>query len=276
MTDKPLVSVLIPTYNCAKYIGQAIDSVLAQDYQNLEIIVVDDGSNDDTHDVVQRIVETDNYPSLRNTVRYFHKPHSGISATRNLALEKATGEYIAWCDADDYWAEGKLKAQVEYFEKNPDCQIVFTRFQNFLENENIDTNDAKIQRVIECDKNYYYYCIHFASALIKRQIFEKCGNFCENLLFSEDTELTYRFALKGVDIFHCIDTVYYYRRLYGGNITLTKDDNAVETMSAIMKQNLLKYADTETVEKLQLKMRTKFLAKKFRQNIKQNSINNSC
>ncbi|MDR0811560.1 MAG: glycosyltransferase family 2 protein [Paludibacter sp.] len=216
-TDYPLVSVLIPTYNYGHFIAQAIDSVLAQDYDNLEIIVVDDGSTDDTANVVQRIVETDNYPSLRNGVRYFHKTHSGISASRNFALKQAQGEFIGWIDADDIWEKGKLTAQMEYFRLHPDCLIVFTRFTNFYENEELTTNTLAQHEEKIADSAKHY----LPSSLARKTLYERCGNFKTELVIGEDVDMLFRFKFlfPDIDMNNLLDSVYYLRRLHGDNIT---------------------------------------------------------
>ncbi|GHV56005.1 hypothetical protein FACS1894182_01660 [Bacteroidia bacterium] len=248
----PFVSVLIPTYNCAKWISQAIDSILAQDYPNLEIIVVDDGSTDDTATIVERIVETRYSASLPNVVQYFHKPHSGISASRNLALEKATGELIAWCDADDFWAKGKLKAQVDYLEKHPECQIVFTRYANVLEYEKLGERHD-VQHEIEYEKKIF---THLTSALIKREVFTRIGNFRENLIKGEDSDWIFRLSvdsakselyidgilpnLQYIDkgLFSCLYGIYYFRRLHGDNITLADSSDNGNLFLNIVSTNL--------------------------------------
>jgi len=97
------VSVIIPAYNGAAFLPEAIDSVLAQDYEPLEILVVDDGSTDDTHDVLRPYAPR---------IRYFYQENRGPSAARNLGIERARGDLIAFLDADDRWLPGKLAAQV--------------------------------------------------------------------------------------------------------------------------------------------------------------------
>ena len=99
---EPRVSVLIPCYNAGRYLAAALDSVLAQTYRDYEIIVVDDGSGDDSAAVAAR------YPQ----VRYFYHTHSGVSVTRNLAISKACGEFLVFLDADDLWVPEKLEKQI--------------------------------------------------------------------------------------------------------------------------------------------------------------------
>ena len=218
MKKLPLISILVPTYNCEQFIEEAINSILSQEYDNLEIIVVDDGSTDNTEEIVKRIVETRHVLSLPN-IRYFRKEHSGISETRNMCLEKAKGEYIAWCDADDYWLQGKLQAQMEYFAQNPDCQIVFTKYRNFLHPENI-TISPKIKHELELEKRYKTY---LPSALIKKEVFEQVGIFNKKLTISEDSNFIFRMNLAKINTEHYVDKVFYNRRLHQNNITLKTD-----------------------------------------------------
>jgi glycosyltransferase involved in cell wall biosynthesis len=218
--NQVLVSVLIPTYNCAQYIREAIDSVLAQDYDNLEIIVVDDGSTDNT----KKIVATRLIASLHKTVKYFYKEHSGLDSTRNYCLKQASGDYIAWIDTDDIWEKGKLCVSLNYLEEHPDCRIVFTKYDNFFDNEAIEKellDNPRVQHEIhfaEINKNY------LLSSLAKKDIFEEYGNFCEEITTGVgDTELIHRLLLFGVDIRHCLNIVYYHRRLHGTNMTWTHE-----------------------------------------------------
>lgn len=113
----PRVSVIIPTFNCVAFLGSAIDSVLAQTYTDYEIIVVDDGSTDGTRECIAK---------YGARVKYFHQSNQGVSAARNLALDHATGEFIAYLDADDIWCPGKLEAQVGYLDSHQECGLVHT------------------------------------------------------------------------------------------------------------------------------------------------------
>jgi len=117
----PRVSVIIPTYNCARYIQQAVESVLNQTYTDCEIIVVDDGSTDSTQQVLQR------YRSRIRYVRYEH--NQGVSVARNRGIEMARGFFIAFLDADDWFLPDKLAAQVAYFDANPSKGIVNSGFR---------------------------------------------------------------------------------------------------------------------------------------------------
>jgi glycosyltransferase involved in cell wall biosynthesis len=112
--DRPLVSVVIPTYNCANFIVDAIDSVLAQNYAALEIIVVDDGSTDDTESVLEKYADK---------IVFIRQPNAGSAVARNQGMRRASGEYIAFLDADDIWLPGKLTIQVDYLQKHADVDM---------------------------------------------------------------------------------------------------------------------------------------------------------
>lgn len=113
-----LVSVIIPVYNGEKYIRCAIDSVLKQDYQSIEIIVIDDGSSDATLEILNQ---------LGDKVRIYRQPNKGSAAARNLGIKKANGSFIAFLDADDYWFPEKISAQMQALQATG-CRMTYTQF----------------------------------------------------------------------------------------------------------------------------------------------------
>lgn len=123
MTTAPLVSVIIPIFNCAKYAAAAIESVLIQDYRPLQIIAVDDGSTDNSAEVAR------SFPQ----VEYRFQEHAGVSAALNTGVSMAKGDLVAFLDADDFWAAGKLGKQVAALEADPDLDIVFGDVEQFRE-----------------------------------------------------------------------------------------------------------------------------------------------
>lgn len=116
MTRSSLISVIVPVYNAEKYLARCIESVLAQSYGTLELILVDDGSVDRSAAICDWYAERD------NRVRVIHKANAGISAARNDGIEMATGDYIAFCDNDDFYAPGMLRRLLDMCRDN-DCQI---------------------------------------------------------------------------------------------------------------------------------------------------------
>ncbi len=225
MKSKPLISVMMPTYNNGKYIKQAIDSIYAQEYDNIEIIVVDDGSTDNTKEILKQYKD----------IKYIYIEHKGISFARNVALEHSKGEYMAFCDSDDYWLPNKLNTQIKYFKEHPDCEIVFTKYKNIFENEQLKTNErAIVEKKIENEYEQY-----LPSALMKKKLFDKYGNYDENFSGIEDGEFVFRIVMKGTKIKHFIDKVFYIRRIHGNNITLIQNRTISNIVTTILRKRVL-------------------------------------
>ena len=118
-----LVSVIIPCFNRADIVGETIGSVLAQSYAKFEVIVIDDGSTDNTREVVSTFAD--------RRIRYFYKANGGLSAARNSGLDAARGEFIAFLDSDDVWHRWKLSAQLEIFARYPDVGLIWSDMSTF-------------------------------------------------------------------------------------------------------------------------------------------------
>ena len=119
MGNNPKVSIIIPAYNCAKYIVNAVDSVLRQTFEDFELIVIDDGSTDDTQDKLLPYIER---------IRYVYQEKTGASAARNLGIELSKGDLIAFLDADDFWSIDKLETQICALGRAKDCVLCFSDF----------------------------------------------------------------------------------------------------------------------------------------------------
>ena len=117
MKESPLVSVIIPVYNYDRYLAEAVESVLNQTYRKLEVIVVDDGSTDQSGEVARSFAE--------RGVRHCHQVHAGIGPARNTGVEFARGECIAFLDADDRWPLEKIERQLKAFEDDPELEMIF-------------------------------------------------------------------------------------------------------------------------------------------------------
>lgn len=177
------VSVIIPTYNRAKYIAKALDSVLFQSYQNFEIIIVDDGSTDDTKNILQ--------PYLKDPrVLYIYQQNQRVSRARNNGIKQSKGEYIALLDSDDYWLDSKkLEKQVNFFEKNPDYLLTSGGIIRVAE------SGKEVSKVLNPESDeairpaMLFSCLFAPSgAMFRRNIFEKIGGFNEMSDLSEDWE----------------------------------------------------------------------------------------
>jgi glycosyltransferase involved in cell wall biosynthesis len=123
----PTVSVIIPTYNYGRFLGEAVDSVLSQTYHDLECIIVDDGSTDETDQVLASFSD--------KRIVAIRTSRLGVSAARNRGLDVSRGSFLAFLDADDRWRPGKLESQVAIFTDEPDVDMVFSNFVRFTATE---------------------------------------------------------------------------------------------------------------------------------------------
>ena len=123
MTESPLISVVIPVFNCEKYLGFATESILAQNYQPLQIVVVDDGSTDQSAAVARSFAG----------VEYHFQEHAGVATALNKGISETKGEFIAFLDADDLWMKGKLERQLEAFRNDPELGMVLGGVEQFRE-----------------------------------------------------------------------------------------------------------------------------------------------
>src|SRR4030067_2171392 len=185
-----MISVIIPTHNYKKYIGEAISSVLRQTYADYEIIVVDDGSTDDTGEIIKK-----NFPE----VRYFYIPNQGVSKARNYGIRRARWELIAFLDADDLWLPEKLEKQLKVFDADRDLMMVFTEHRAFDTNGIREAIFLKKERLMKGDvvKNIFLYShVALPTVIVRRHAFQEIGYFEENLITAEDDNLWMRIALK--------------------------------------------------------------------------------
>ncbi len=186
--NTPLVSVIIPTYNRAWTLNKAIDSVLEQDYKNFELIVIDDGSTDDT----EALVKTYDKP-----IKYIQQPNLGVSAARNKGISASSGSLIAFLDSDDYWYPEKLSAQVEFFNANPDALICQTE-EIWIRNEkrvNPKQKHRKLSGMIFIPS--LALCLISPSAVMMRKnLFIKVDAFDESLPACEDYDLWLRVTCR--------------------------------------------------------------------------------
>ena len=191
----PKVSVVIPTYNREKYLPDAINSVLNQTYKDFEIIIVDDGSRDNTKEVVESFMKK--YPHI--PIRYFYQENKGPAAARNRGIKEAKGEYIAFLDSDDVWLPAKLEKEVQVLDKDKHCGLVYTDAYEFdrrgiIKNSKLATNDrSKMSGMIF--ENLILGCFIFTSTvMVRKWILEEVKGFNTEFVPAEDWELWLRIA----------------------------------------------------------------------------------
>ncbi|HJT77353.1 MAG TPA: glycosyltransferase [Gemmataceae bacterium] len=206
----PLVSVVTPTYNYAAFLGDAVRSALAQTYADVEVLVVDDGSTDDTEAVVA---------ALGERVRFFRQDRAGPSAARNRAILQARGAYVAFLDADDRWLPAKLARQVALMESDPRLVLSYTDFCR---------GEADRPRLADYDHratgDVFYPLlrqnfIHTSTVLLRRDALARAGLFDPSLRGSEDLELWLRLARVGA--VGCVEEVLTAVRQHETNTTLS-------------------------------------------------------
>jgi glycosyltransferase involved in cell wall biosynthesis len=185
-----MISVIIPTYNSANFISEAIGSVLHQTCSDYEIIVIDDGSTDNTKEIIEKY-----FPQ----VKYFYIPNQGVSRARNYGIQMARGEFIAFLDADDLWLPEKLEKQLEVFKADQELMMVFTENLDFDTDGFRKTLYWKKERLMKGDvvKNIFLYSnVTTSTVMVRRQVFWEIGCFEESLKAAEDDNLWMRIALK--------------------------------------------------------------------------------
>jgi glycosyltransferase involved in cell wall biosynthesis len=185
----PKVSVVIPTYNRAKFIGEAIHSVLAQTFSDFELIVVDDGSTDDTAAIIKTIHD--------DRLIYIYQVNQGRSNARNHALRIAKGCYITFLDSDDLYLPDKLKLQVDYLESNPRTGMIYTSALC------IDESGAPLPDKYEATVSGHTYkdiafftpvTITLPTVMARREVFDTVGGFDEEMHRFEDTDMWRRIS----------------------------------------------------------------------------------
>ena len=191
MEGNPKVSVIIPTYNRAILLGRAIESVLNQTFQDFELIIIDDGSTDNTDEVIKEFQKKDN-----RIVYLKHDKNRGGSAARNTGIKASRGEYIAFLDSDDEWLPEKLEKQINVFKKLSDnIGLVYSGYYEVLE-QNVEV----LSKIIPIFKGDIYKNILKSNILgsptplIRKICFEKAGLFDETLLSCQDWDLWIRIA----------------------------------------------------------------------------------
>jgi glycosyltransferase involved in cell wall biosynthesis len=185
---KPQVSVIIPTYNRGWIIKEAIDSVLAQDYAEFELIVVDDGSTDHTADVLD---------SYRNVIKVLSQKNKGVSAARNRGIAEASGKFIAFLDSDDLWLSQKLSAQIEFFTQTPDALICQTE-EVWIRNGLIVNPKKRHKKPsgMIFEPSLALCLVSPSAVMIRRSLLEIVGNFDETLPACEDYDLWLRISCR--------------------------------------------------------------------------------
>ncbi len=190
MSDTPLVSVIVPAYNCEKYISETLASLFGQDYKNLEIIVVNDGAKDSTLEIIQ---------AYRDKIVIIDQANSGPPGARNSGIRAARGELISFCDSDDLWATQKVSQQVTYLNNHPEVGMVYSDWLVWYPDKEgrfvvpEDFNSHKdMQEIDPANSGWIYHkllldCICLTSAVMfRKEIIGTVGLFDPDLWNGDD------------------------------------------------------------------------------------------
>ena len=224
MTESPLISCIVPAFNSARYLGAAIDSILAQRYRPIEVIVADDGSRDDT----RRIAEGYGPP-----VRVVTQATQGPAATRNLGLQAASGDFVAFLDADDLWHPDKLVRQMARFDARPDLDVSVTHAQMFW----IDSLAEEARSYENETRSGPVPGYATTTVLARRGLFARVGDFDAGLWFSDATDWFIRASEAGAGI-ELMDDVLVYHRMHDRNLTRRRSDASRDEFLMIAKRML--------------------------------------
>jgi len=242
----PVFSVVIPLFNKEKHIHRAIDSVLNQIFIDFEIIVIDDGSTDNSGDLVK------NYNDSR--IKFIRQNNQGVSAARNKGIDKSSGQYIAFIDADDEWTEEHLRDCHEMITIYPDSGIYATAYKKIEVDGsekklwNIEKNKKSIYQIDYFKESYRGVRLPFftSSVCIPKNIFEELGTFALGQPRGEDLDMWGRIALYKMVVFSENVTVTYYKDAQ--NRSTEKTD--IEELPFVNTYRKLQYKDKKLSENI--------------------------
>lgn len=224
------VSVVVPVYNCDKYINKCLESISGQTFKDLEIILVDDGSTDASGELCDAFAKKD------DRVKVYHKPNGGVSSARNFGLSKASGEYVMFVDSDDYILSDGIKKAEEYLLKSVDL-IFFAPTENMLKHDSEKYKEMSRFDVIENYSVWQKYFYSPWSKFFKKSIIVEHGlKFNEQMKYNEDAEFIHRYLVFCLNVCFVNDYFYKYTVRKGSlshSMSLEKVKNMSYTLSAI-------------------------------------------
>jgi glycosyltransferase involved in cell wall biosynthesis len=244
--NNPKVSILIPLYNSEKYIAETIDSCLSQTYENVEIIIVDDGSTDSGLDIARQ------YEKKYENIKVETQKNSGAPAARNRAFELSIGEYIQYIDADDLLHPDKIRLQMEALIKADDGTLAFGRWGTFRKSiKNVIWNDIVVNKNYDDSKQFLIDLWSSGQAaithlwLVPRVLVKESGGWNESLVKNQDGEFFARVVFQANRILFIKDSLGYYRKDNENSISkqiskkaLQSNLKTFETYAELMKDDM--------------------------------------
>ena len=231
MVDKPLVSVVMATYNMSRYLPLAVGSVLAQTYENIELLIVDDGSTDDTAKVVEPFLDDPR-------VKYRVQENKGQASAKNHGVRESSGEYIAFLDADDMWASEKIDLQLPVFSRSGTLGVVYSRLVYIDENgTQLKVSDEELFRGRVSGPLLIRNFVGFSTSVVRKECFDRLGGFKEQIRMGIDYDLWLRFSTQYE--FDYVDRPLLYYRVWSGQMSNNCKGrylSGIETMKNFLRQ----------------------------------------
>lgn len=207
---EPLVSVMMPTYNSSEFLCDALESIINQTYSNWELIVVDDGSTDNTSDIVLK------YAAIDDRITYRRIEHSGRGTARSECIRLSKGKYIAVCDSDDVSEKTRFEQQVRFLNEHPEIGVVSSFLCKFTDKveyklQNIMKSETSTEKIANCfNKNRM--CVPNASSMIRKELFDQFGLYNPLMLRAQDYEFYKRLHLNSIKFFTIDRPLVFYRQ----------------------------------------------------------------
>jgi glycosyltransferase involved in cell wall biosynthesis len=223
----PRVSVVIPTYNAAAMVKEAIESVLAQTYADFEVVVMDDGSTDDTESVVRQ---------FGDRIRYFKQENRGVSAARNAGINKSLGDYVAFLDSDDLWLPDKLTEQIPLLEADPKLGLVYCDWavmsgEAVLQSSYLEDLPAASGYVF--DELIQSGFILTSGVVLRRACLDDVGAFDKSLAIAQDYDLWLRISYRWK--VQLVDQRLFTKRSCNGSLSSNLKKTALERIALFQK-----------------------------------------
>jgi len=226
MANRLKISIIIPAYNAARYVREAVDSALRQTYPDVEVVVVDDGSADGTKQVLAPYIK-------KKQIRYVYQKNKGLAGARNTGIRNSSGEYVAFLDADDLFLPEKVEGQVEVFEANQSYAVCYSDLLHFDEGGRSYRHRYKYPSGDILEPLLHKQFINPLTVMARRKLFDKYGYFDEKLRRSEDWDLWLRWAQAGVKFYYLDRPLAKYRIRSVGNLS------AIDSEPEMKEKNLL-------------------------------------
>jgi len=206
VSEQPLVSVIMPAYNAQDFVAEAIESVIRQTYKYIELIIVDDGSNDKTHDICRDY--TNKYPNIV-LLSHHNRSNQGVSKSRMLAIEESKGKYVAFCDADDIFLPHKIEIQIAQLEQHNSIVMCHTAIKLNSEGDD-NTKQLKAFHPFSQDSMYAYHKQPYflrhnricnSTVIVRAELVKNLAFSCSQLFQFEDWLLWVLLSIKGNYLF---------------------------------------------------------------------------